>query len=197
MRQALAFLRTTVIGGLIVVLPIWLVGLVLIRGLGQIKSAIEPLTKVTSAFAPPIAIAVLVLLFSCFLIGLLLQTASGSRLVNRLERRFTELVPGYSLFRGLTLGATGGAQNGLKPALIGSGDNLEFGVVMEQANGFTTVFMPSAPSATSGSVRIVPDSSVRPLDMPLRKLLSCMSHYGEGASNLAATALRGQVAIDR
>jgi uncharacterized membrane protein len=199
MRQAFSFLKTTLIGGLVVVLPVWLVGFVLIRGLGQIKSAIEPLTNnVTHAFAPPIAIAALVLLFSCFAIGLLIQTASGGRLVGTVERRLAESLPGYGLFRGLTLGVTGGGANhAVKPALVGSDDNLAFGIIIERANGFSTIFIPSAPSATSGSVHIMLDRNVRPLDIPLRKVLSSMSHYGEGAINLAGAALGKPASNDR
>jgi uncharacterized membrane protein len=199
MRQTFSFLKTTLIGGLVVVLPVWLVGFVLIRGLGQIKSAIEPLTNnVTHAFAPPIAIAALVLLFSCFAIGLLIQTASGGRLVGTVERRLAESLPGYGLFRGLTLGVTGGgAGHAVKPALVGSEDDMAFGIIIERANGFSTIFIPSAPSATSGSVRIVLDSNVHPLDVPLRKVLSSMSHYGEGAISLAGAALGKPASIDR
>ncbi|RUX28848.1 hypothetical protein EOA13_15755 [Mesorhizobium sp. M7A.F.Ca.US.011.01.1.1] len=199
MRQAVSFLKTTLIGGLVVVLPIWLVGFVLIRGLGQIKSAIEPLTdNVTNAVAPPIAIAALVLLFSCFAIGLLIQTASGGRCVGTVERQLAERLPGYGLFRGLTLGVTGGgADHAMKSALVGSDDNLAFGIIIERANGFSTIFIPSAPSATSGSVHIMPDSNVHPLDIPLRKVLSSMSHYGEGAISLAGAALGKPVSIDR
>ena len=197
MRRALSFLKAILIGGLVVVLPVWLVALALIRGLAQIKSAIEPLTNVTNAFAPPIAIAALLLLLSCFLIGLLIQTAIGGRFVSSVERRLAELVPGYSLFRGLTLGVAGGADNGMKPALVGSDDNLALGIIIERANGFSTIFIPSAPSATSGSVHIVLDSNVRPLDIPLRKVLSSMSHYGEGAISLAGAVLAKPVSVDR
>ena len=199
MRQAFSFLKTTLIGGLVVVLPVWLVGFVLIRGLGQIKSAIEPLTNhATHAFAPPIAIAALVLLFSCFTIGLLIQTASGGRLVGTVERRLAESLPGYGLFRGLALGVTGGgADQAVKPALVGSEGNMAFGIIIERANGFSTIFIPSAPSATSGSVHIMLDSKVHPLDIPLRKVLTSMSHYGEGAISLAGAALGKPVSIDR
>lgn len=199
MRQAFSFLKTTLIGGLVVVLPVWLVGFVLIRGLGQIKSTIEPLTNnVTDAFAPPIAIAALVLLFSCFVIGLLIQTASGSRLIDAVERQLADRLPGYGLFRGLTLGAMGGgAGHAVKPALVGSDDNLAFGIIIERANGFSTIFIPTAPSATSGSVHIMRDSNVRPLEIPLRKVLSSMSHYGEGAISLAGAALGKPASIDR
>lgn len=198
MRQTFSFLKTTLIGGLVVVLPVWLVGFVLIRGLGQIKSAIEPLTNhVTHAFAPPIAIAALVLLFSCFVIGLLIQTASGGRLVGAVERQLAERLPGYGLFRGLTLGAMGGgAGHAVIPALVGSHDNLAFGIIIERSNGFSTIFIPSAPSATSGSVHIMLDSNVRPLEIPLRKVLSSMSHYGEGAISLAGAALGQPVSSD-
>lgn len=199
MRQAFSFLKTTLIGGLVVVLPVWLVGFVLIRGLGQIKSAIEPLTdNVTNAFAPPIAIAALVLLFACFVIGLLIQTASGSRLVDAVERQLADRLPGYGLFRGLTLGAMGGgAGHAVKPALVGNDDNLAFGIIIERANGFSTIFIASAPSATSGSVHIMLDGNVRPLDVPLRKVFSSLSHYGEGAISLAGAALGKHVSTDR
>jgi uncharacterized membrane protein len=74
---------------------------------------------------------------------------------------------------------------------------MAFGIIIERANGFSTIFIPSAPSATSGSVRIVLDSNVHPLDVPLRKVLSSMSHYGEGAISLAGAALGKPASIDR
>jgi hypothetical protein len=77
-----------------------------------------------------------------------------------------------------------------EPALVETDDGWAFALVVErQPPGYCTVFLPDAPTPTSGSVRIVQARRVRPLDAPMLSLLACLTRSGSGAGALAKRAL--------
>ena len=75
--------------------------------------------------------------------------------------------PGYMMMKSIAADF-GGAQSdsGMQPALVSFDDNTVLGYIVEDAGaaGLLTVFIPSAPSAGSGSVVMVPRERVRPLE---------------------------------
>ncbi len=74
--------------------------------------------------------------------------------------------PGYLMTKSVAADF-GGAQSGagLQPALVSFDHNTVLGYIVEDtaSAGLLTVFVPSAPSAGSGSVAMVPRERVQPL----------------------------------
>ena len=136
-----------------------------------------------------ISIAVIVLIF--VVAGLFVGTRPGRLLSDRLEHAILYRVPGYLMVRGAVGGFPGfGGDARPEPILVETDEGWAFALLVERLpNGFCTVFLPKAPTPTSGSVRIVEASRMRPLDVPMLSLLACLTRSGTGAAALAERAL--------
>jgi hypothetical protein len=120
-------------------------------------------------------------------------TRSGRALSDRLERLVLYRVPGYLLVRGAASGVPG-LQRGsdFAPVLIRTGEGWKFALLVERLpQGFCTVFVPDAPTPTSGSVVLVEANHVRPLEASVLSLMGCLTRSGVGAGRLAIAALAG------
>ncbi len=79
-----------------------------------------------------------------------------------------------------------------KPALLVSeGNQREFVYVIEDhGNGDLTILKPWAPTAFSGSVRIVPKEQVQSMDISLAEVTMVLNHLGMGAQKLIGASNR-------
>ena len=94
--------KTTLIGGLLVVLPIYLSILLMAKSLSAIVALLSPVTAAIPAGVQfRQLIAIMIVLAVCFLAGIVVRTGPGLRAKNMLERSVLEKIPGYSLVRGL------------------------------------------------------------------------------------------------
>jgi hypothetical protein len=83
-----------------------------------------------------------------------------------------------------------GSDSRPQPALVQTDDGWAFALLVERLpQGFCTVFLPDSPTPTSGSVRLVETSRVRPLDAPMLSLLGCLTRSGTGAGAIAGHLL--------
>src|SRR6187431_2990004 len=102
MKALARFTMTTLIGGLLVVLPIYVSFILLAKTLSGVLALLSPVTATIPAGVQfRQAIAMLIVLAGCFLAGLVVRTKAGSHAINAMERAVFEKVPGYSLVRGL------------------------------------------------------------------------------------------------
>ena len=75
------------------------------------------------------------------------------------------------------------AASGIKPALI----NIEDAWQMMLENGWSSVFLPQAPTPMSGNVMYLPADRVRPLDITMVDAMAIIKRIGVGSGQ----ALRG------
>ena len=77
-----------------------------------------------------------------------------------------------------------------EPSLVETDDGWAFALLVEkEPPGVCTVFLPDSPTPTSGSVRIVEATCVRPLDVSMLNVLACLTRSGTGAAVLAEPVL--------
>jgi uncharacterized membrane protein len=187
--KALAELtKTTIIGGLLIVLPIYLSILLLAKTLSGILALLSPVTAVIPAGAQFRQIfALLIVLAVCLVAGLVVRTGVGLRVKNAFERSVLEKIPGYSLVRGLAERLGGDDAKGtFQPALVELEDALSLGFIIEELeDGRYTVLVPSVPTPAAGSVFILPRERVHPLDVPFTQAVTVISKWGAGAGVLA------------
>ncbi len=108
MRRFIGFIKTTVIGGLIVILPIWIIVILLIKAVKTAAMVVAPVAAhLPQGIRFTNLIALLLVLAGCFfgglLIGLLMRTSISQHAKQVLEQRFLERIPGYTLLRSLSL----------------------------------------------------------------------------------------------
>jgi uncharacterized membrane protein len=176
------FLKATIVGGLLFLLPVVLILIFLRRALQPAGKVAEPLSC-SAGLAPWRLPAVLVLVLISFLAGLVARTRAGRRTMRLVENSLLGGIPQYQLVKGM---AEGLAQvenaEGVKPALVSIEDGWQIGYLLEPLeNGWVTVFLPQAPTPMSGTVMYLPADRVRPLDIPMVKAVSIVKHIGVGS----------------
>ena len=76
MNRIVDFLKTSVVGGALIVLPVWLTVLLLLKAIMQLQVFVKPVsTALPDGVGHPRLIAILVLIALCFAVGALVRTA--------------------------------------------------------------------------------------------------------------------------
>jgi len=186
MRRLVRFLGTTLLGGLLVILPIYLAVLATLVLGKKLFGILAPLAKLLPEGIPypDIVVAVLTVL-ACFVAGLIAAGLPRTSVGRGFEEKVLERLPGYSMIRVATRSLLGDVKTGLQIALVEMEDGLVVGVIVERHPiGWVTVFVPSTPAPASGSVYQFPETKVHPVDVPLGAGLKAASKYGRGAGAL-------------
>jgi len=189
MKKSLVFISKAVLGGLLVLVPIYLAVLLLLKGMKSVGGLVRPFSRLLPDWLPAEqALSLLLVLTICFIIGAALLTKSGRDVRERVEKRLFGRIPGYALFRSLTQQLAGNSrQNAWKPALAEIEEALVPAFIIEEVNdGRYTVFVPSVPTPFAGAVYILDRKRVHPLDVPFTVALKTVSQWGSGAKNLVA-----------
>jgi len=189
MKYAREFVVSTVVGGLFVVVPVYLAILLLLKGMRTAAGLIRPFAALLPDWVPAEGLLSLLLVFLlCFVVGALARTRAGRLARERMERMFFERLPGYGLLRSLTQRLAGdGEESAWKPALVEIEDALVPGFIIEELDdGRLTVFVPSIPTPLAGAVYILGRARVHPLDIPFTQAIKSVSRWGAGSKDLVA-----------
>jgi len=187
MKQLLTFFKATLLGGVLLVLPAWLAVLLVAKALKQLQVLLKPIsTHLPESVGHPGILAVILLVALCFVIGLIIQTAIGTQVKRVVEQRVLEKLPGYSTLRGFAAQLTEFEKTAnFQPALIEIEDALVPGFFVEQhTNDRCTVFVPSVPTPMAGALYVIATSRVHRLNLPVIKVMQCISKWGSGSDAL-------------
>jgi uncharacterized membrane protein len=192
MKPLLRFIKTTAIGGLLVLLPLLLLNLVLNEALGLIVVLAEPLEELfpkgtLDGTKYPIATGLIVITGVSFLIGLALRSESGKRLGRWVDRTVLERLPVYSVLKNLIAAFMGSEKEGaFKIAVLQSSEGeYEIVYIVEDfGDDYVTVFVPWSPTVFSGSVKIVNRNRLEILDATLGEVSRVLGNWGVGARDL-------------
>jgi uncharacterized membrane protein len=194
MKRLLAFIKATLLGGVIVVLPAWLAVLLVLKVLGQLQVFVKPVSShLPQTIAHPRIIAVVMLLAICFLVGLVIQTTIGGQLRRIVEKGVLEKLPGYTMLRGFAGQLTEfGTAEGFRPVLVEIEEALVPAFLIEEHSGERcTVFVPSVPTPMAGTIYIIARSRVHLLDVSAMAVMKCISKWGANSRELVAAYDRG------
>lgn len=187
MRTIAEFTKTTLIGGLLVVLPVYFTLLLLAKTVMGLVALLEPITApIPASVHFRTVVAALVLMGVCFVAGLVVRTGPGQRAKTALDRNLLEKIPGYGLLRSLA-GRVAGEQGdaAFAVALVEIEDALVPAFIVEELeDGSYTVFVPSVPTPAAGAIYILPRERVHKLDVPFTTGVSVISRWGTGAGEL-------------
>jgi uncharacterized membrane protein len=189
MRYAREFITSTLVGGLLFVVPVYLAVLLLLKGMKSVATLLRPFTALLPDWVPAERLlSLLVVLTLCFLVGYLLRTQWGRVARERLEVVLFGKLPGYGLIRSLTQRMAGDStESAWMPALIELEDALVPGFVIEPLDdGRFTVFVPSVPTPLAGAVYILTAERVHILDVPFTQAVRSISRWGSGSRELVA-----------
>jgi uncharacterized membrane protein len=200
MKTLTDFLKITLVGGLLVVLPLWLSILLLLKAIKSALSLLHPIAKlVPQTLVHPDVVAFCLLLLICFAVGLLSRTRLGQRFGDWLEHRLLDHIPGFSLVRSMTRQLAGAKdEQSFQPALVEIEEALVPAFIIEKhADGQFTVFVSSSPTPMAGAIYILQPERVHPVDVPLRKAMVCVTKWGSGAAEMRAAIRHKEASADQ
>jgi uncharacterized membrane protein len=128
-------------------------------------------------------LSVLVLVVVAFGAGLVARTYLGARLTRRFEKSALGRLPHYQMLKSMAEGLVQlESAPGIKPALINIEDAWQMGYLLEPLeNGWSSVFLPQAPTPMSGNVMYLPAGRVRPLDLTMVDAMAIIKRIGVGS----------------
>ena len=200
MKSLYRFLKTTVVGGLVVLVPVaicaYLIGAV-VKTVLTVSAQIGKLLHIQS-FGGIVAlelVAVLAIVAVCFVLGLLVQTTGGRTIGNWFEKRLFNLVPGYQMIKKISRQFSGGGEETLgTPVAVKFGDSRQIGFLVEQyTTGEVAVFIPLAPALSLGSVYIIPAEHTERLNATLSQVADCITKVGFGLGQMLSAPPRSTV----
>ena len=179
--------KTNLIYGAIVLIPISIVIVVVVQLFEFLDHVAEGLA-LRSALDAGAAMLIIffLLLLICYLIGAFIHTQLGTWSFERLENRVLKQVPLYKVISGILKGYATQEQRH-QPALIQTGMQgaAQMGIVIEENDNDTiTVFIPSIPVLTVGTLLVVERARVKPLDVGYLEYLECLGEWGVGSRKL-------------
>jgi uncharacterized membrane protein len=189
MKQVREFVVSAFLGGLLLVVPIYLSVLLLLKAMQSLLGLVRPVAMVLPEWFPAEnVLSFLLVLVTCFLLGVAVRTPAGRAARERIEKALVERLPGYALFRSMTQRLAGtGEENVWKPALVEIEDALVPAFIIEEfEDGRFTVFVPSVPTPLAGAVYILRRERVHPLDVPFTQAVKSVSRWGSGSKELVA-----------
>jgi uncharacterized membrane protein len=186
------FLKTTIAGGSLIVLPVVLIWLIVSETIDLLVGPAVPLSTLISDGTfkhvdTEWLAAVLLMVLICFFTRLAMRFGPGRRVGGWLEAKILRPIPGYSVFKDLTRRLSGDHDGwSYRPALIAAAPgvkSLAF-IVEDHEDGNRTVSVPLAPTPTIGNIHIVHEDHLEELPVSTSKAINTHWHWGSGAADL-------------
>lgn len=192
MKNFISFIKTTVIGGLVIIVPLAIISFVVGNTVNKLITATKPLTQnlpFGTFFNALIAVLIVAtaIIAICFIAGFLLDTFWGKTVKDWLEKNLLERIPMYSTLRGLTQQFAGieGANYPVVEADLYGSDSRVLGVLVDTLpDERQVIYMPLSPVVTVGQLHILPGARVTKTDLSMAETVGCLSQLGLEAKKL-------------
>ena len=189
------FVKTALMGGLIVILPITIVAFIFRWVFTSVTNLIQPLTDLLLQKTPletkeviADGMVILLILTACFLVGISIKTRSGRFLHEELENRLLKLAPGYNLIKETVLQFLGRRQSPFsRVALVnifGNETMVTAFITDEHKDGTYTTFVPTGPNPTSGNIFHMKAKFVHPVEVSIEEAMRSIISCGAGSTRL-------------
>ena len=192
MKKLVAFVKTALVGGLFVLLPLLLFYLLLAELLELVVALATPIADLFpkgtfDKVNMPVIIGAMLIVAVSFLFGLALHSATLRRSGRWVERTLLEQLPLYKAVKRLARGLVGEQEDAAFRSAILHSDGGEREIVYlieDHGNGQVTVLVPWAPASFAGSVKIVGSDRIEMLDASVGDASRVLGHWGVGAREL-------------
>ncbi len=188
MKALVEFLKTTVIGGLLIVVPVYFTLLLLGKALKGMVALLAPIVALLPErvhhFDQILAIVLVVLV--CFVLGLIARTGLGRRAIEAFERHVLERMPGFAMLRSVVRRVSGTSDDAqFQPVLVEIEEALTPAFIVEELDDDRfVVLVPSVPTPAAGSLYILPRQRVHWVDVPVTEAIAVITRWGTGTSKL-------------
>jgi len=184
MRGTIGFIKTTIRGGILFLLPVMVLLLVVGQLLQVFAKTLQavlrllPGTMLDSPFAQVVA-SLMALVLLAFLCGLLAQTGAGQRIIEWIRSSIIGTLPQFRVAEGLAARIDEGADDNVRVVLAPDGEGYSLGLVFDVGDGTTTsVFLPGAPDWKAGRVAFYPNAELAPAGIGMGEAIELMKRLG-------------------
>lgn len=191
------FFRTTLLGGVIVILPTIILGVAFKWLFGKVGDGIKPLTNLVvdlidlpdqyeELIATLIVLSVIIL--GCFSVGLFVKTRIGRWIYEGFERSLLSKAPGYKMVKETVnqfFGKKESPFSSVALAQIFENDTMITAFITDRHdNGIITIFVPTGPNPTSGFIYHLDQQYVHPVDVSVEDAMRSVISCGAGSDAL-------------
>lgn len=191
MKSFLRFLRTTLVGGALFLVPIVALLIILGKALALAYKVVRPLEEHLPAdsglgIGTPVLLAVSALVLFCFFAGFFARTVFAQKMVLKLEEGALSSFPGYEFLKATSANLLGSESRTMHPVvLVRSNDAWQLAFLIERlGNGHVVVFVPGAPNPQAGEIYFMAADQVRSTNVPPTSALKLMKRMGVGSKAL-------------
>jgi uncharacterized membrane protein len=188
MKALIEFTKTTLIGGLLIVLPVYVSVLLLAKAAAGIVGLLAPVTALLPESLQHFRhlAAILIVVLACFVLGLITRTRRGRSAQGWFERSVLEKIPGFAVVRGVTRRVSGTASDEMfQPVLVEIEEALTPAFIVEELDDDRyVVLVPSVPTPAAGSLYILPRERVHWVDVSVTEAVAVITKWGSGTGRL-------------
>lgn len=186
-------MKTTILGGIIFLVPIAMLAILLTKAYHIGIAVAGPIDKLipfdaVAGIALVNILAILLILLLCFLCGVLARVAFVASKINSIDGLLIDMMPGYAVAKGV-IGSVANQEEIsalLTPVLVRFDDYSQIAFEIERNETEAVIFLPGAPSTWSGSTVMVDVARVSKIDAPTHKTVKTMRVLGRGSLQLVA-----------
>lgn len=190
------FFKTTVIGGIVFLVPVIVFIAVVGKAMKWAKKFAAPISTLIPIdsfgdIAVVNIVALIIVILICFLAGLAARTAFARKIVDSLESKILSKLPVYELMKSkMSAIVQAEKADSMKPVLARFDDSWQIALEVERINGgIVTVYVPGAPDPWSGSVCYMTEDRIQPIDVKLPPVLRTLKVLGKGSNDHLRTYL--------
>lgn len=188
MTKLISFVRATIAGGILFLIPVVAVIFILAKAFSILRNISKPIAAKLpftniAGIGDDTIITIVLLLLICFLAGIFMRTKMANRIVKWLQDRVLIYIPGYSYIQALSTDWFSKERTAnWKPASIFVDDNEVICFVVDETEDYCSIFLPSAPSPSSGSICVRKKKDVTFLPITMSETIMMIRQLGKGAS---------------
>lgn len=199
-----AFLKTSLIGGFLVILPVAITVFLFTWLFGLVTNLIKPLTDLVMKFIGismyqrllADIMVISTILLTCFFLGVFVKTRLGTYLHRVIEEKILKVAPGYTIIKEIVMQFLGGKKTPFSSVAIvqlfgpGTETYVSAFITDTHSDGSHTVFIPTGPNPTSGNICHVSGEYVFPVDVPVENTMRSIISCGAGSSPLIESMIK-------
>ncbi|MGB5259367.1 MAG: DUF502 domain-containing protein [Gammaproteobacteria bacterium] len=200
------FLKTSLLGGVVVILPMAILVSVTLWIFSLVTGLIQPLTRILisdsqlNVIAAEVIVIILILM-ACFFVGVLVRTRLGGYLFSYIETRILKQAPGYSMIKDTVLQIFGSNKDSpfTSVALVqvfGNDTLMTAFVTDKHDDGSFTVFVPTGPNPTSGLIYHLHGRNVHPVEISVQDAMRSIISCGAGSAKLMQGFAAGKPSLE-
>jgi uncharacterized membrane protein len=187
MKKTQSVFKTNIIYGVLVLVPLAVIILLLAEIVGILEKIAESLqVQTATGVIGAVILALLLVVTICFIVGAMVRTRLGAWSFERFERKILFQIPGFAIISNALKGFAE-KRTAYRAALVqlyGPGTGVLGFVMEENDNHSVTVFIPSVPTLTMGSLHIVDRERVTMIEAGSIDVTNCISQWGIGSQKI-------------